>query len=82
MQIIGASDAKSRFGELLDRTSRGETFLITKDGIPVGKLVPPEDAQDSAAIAEAVNRLKRFRSTFKGMTRSDFTTLKHRGHRF
>lgn len=82
MEIIGAFDAKSRLSELLDRSAKGETFQITKHGRPVGKLVPPDNARDRKAIAEAVRRLKGFRGTFKGMGRADLLDLKHAGRRW
>jgi len=82
MEIIGAFDAKTRLSELLDRAAKGETFQITKHGRPVGKLVPPDSARDPRAMAEAVARLKSFRGTFKGMSRTELAALKHEGHRF
>lgn len=82
MKSIAAFDAKTRLSELLDRAVKGETFLITKHGRPVGKLVPPDTARNPQVIAEAVERLKGFRGTFKGMTRTELIALKHEGHRF
>ncbi len=82
MESIAAFDAKTRLSELLDRAAKGETFQITKHGRPVGKLVPPDRARDPQVIAEAVERLKRFRGTFKGMRRDEVIALKHEGHRF
>ena len=82
METIAAFDAKTRLSELLDRASKGETFLVTKHGRPVGKIVPPDTARDPRVIAEAVERLKRFRGVFKGMSREELIALKHEGHRF
>lgn len=82
METIGAFDAKSRLSELLDRAARGETFQITKHGRPVGKLGPPDHSRDATAIAEAVQRLKGFRGTFRGMGLNDMIALTHEGHRF
>jgi len=82
METIGAFDAKSRLSELLDRAAKGETFLITKHGRPVGKLAPPDTSRDAKAIAEAVARLKKFRGIFKGMNRDDLISLKQEGRRF
>ena len=80
MQTIGAFDAKTRLSELLERAAKGESFEITKHGRPVGKLVPPDTARDPRLIAEAVQRLKGFRGTLKGMTRAELLALKHEGH--
>lgn len=38
--IIGASEAKAKFSELLDRVQGGETFSITLHGEEAAKLVP------------------------------------------
>ena len=40
MTAIGVYDAKTQLPKLLDRVSRGERFLITKNGRPVAQLVP------------------------------------------
>ena len=82
MESIAAFDAKTRLSELLDRAAKGETFQITKHGRPVGKLVPPDSARDPKVLAEAVQRLKGARGTFKGMGRDELIVLKHERHRF
>jgi prevent-host-death family protein len=61
MEIIAAFDAKTRLSELLDRAAQGESFLITKHGRPVGRLVPPDRVRDPAAMEGALERLRRFR---------------------
>ena len=38
---IGAYEAKTSLGSLLERVRRGETITITKHGVPVARLVPP-----------------------------------------
>jgi len=80
MEWIGAFEAKTKLGELLDRAAKGESFTITKHGRPVGRLIPPEGARDEAAIAAAVERLKSFRGMLKGMNRDEMLGLKHEGH--
>lgn len=39
MEVVGAFDAKTRLSELLDRDSRGESFVITKHGRGIARLV-------------------------------------------
>jgi len=46
MPEIGAFEAKNKFGQLLDRTERGEEITITRHGRPVAKLVPAERGFD------------------------------------
>ena len=40
MATVTAFEAKTRFGELLDRVSRGEEVVITRHDKPVARLVP------------------------------------------
>ncbi|MGD0769557.1 MAG: type II toxin-antitoxin system prevent-host-death family antitoxin [Tepidisphaeraceae bacterium] len=82
METIGSFEAKTRLSELLERTQRGEAFQITKHGRPVGKLIPPDTARDPEVVAQAVQRLKKMRGLFRGMTKEEFLDLKHQGHRF
>lgn len=81
MESIGAFDAKTRLSELLDRASRGESFLITKHGRPIARLVP-EGEEDHRRVAAAVERLKSFRGTLKGTTINDVLRDRDEGRRF
>ena len=81
MESIGAFDAKTRLSELLDRAARGESFVITKHGHPVAKLVPGGQ-EDSERVAGAVERLKGFRGVLRGATIDEVLTDEHAGHRF
>ena len=40
MATVTAFDAKTRFGELLDRVTRGEEIVITRHDKPVARMVP------------------------------------------
>ena len=40
MREIGAFEAKTRLGQLLDRVEAGEEIVITKNGVPQAKIVP------------------------------------------
>ncbi len=44
MTVVGAYEAKTRFPELLRRVQRGERITITRHGVPVAILIPPEPA--------------------------------------
>jgi prevent-host-death family protein len=51
---ITAFDAKTRFGELLDRVAAGEEIVITRHDKPVARIVPegrPRSEQVKAAVA-------------------------------
>jgi len=40
MASISAFDAKTRFGELLERVARGEEIVITRHDRPVARIIP------------------------------------------
>jgi prevent-host-death family protein len=45
MGTVGAFEAKTHLGELLDRVERGESVTITRHGKPVAQLVPAPPEQ-------------------------------------
>jgi prevent-host-death family protein len=53
MKTVGAFEAKTHLTELLKKVSQGETFRITRRGVPVARLVPDEEQKkDLKKIAE------------------------------
>lgn len=55
MRTITAFEAKTRFGELLERVARGEEVVITRHDRPVARIIPEGRrslAQTRAALAE------------------------------
>jgi prevent-host-death family protein len=40
---VGAYEAKTRFSELMTRAEKGESFLVTKNGRPVARIMPVDD---------------------------------------
>jgi prevent-host-death family protein len=81
MESVGAFDAKTRLSELLARAEGGESFVITKHGRPVARLVP-ERERDERRIAAAALRLRKMRGTLKGVTVEELQAARHEGHRF
>ena len=61
MKTVGAFDAKTHLNELLQRASKGETIQITRRGIPVAKLSPPDSSQkeDAHGLAASIRQLRR-----------------------
>ncbi len=55
MKTVGAYEAKTHLPRLLDEVARGETITITKHGVPVARLVPPEGLEERDAGA-AIDR--------------------------
>ena len=60
-QVIGASEAKAKFSELLDRVQSGESFSITLHGQEAAKLVPARRPSHEA-IQDVIARMKASRS--------------------
>ncbi len=58
MREIGAFEAKSKLGQLLDCAERGEQITITRHGRPVAKLVPADQGFDRAKAQRAAAGLR------------------------
>jgi prevent-host-death family protein len=56
---VGAYEAKTRFSELIARTEKGESFIVTKNGRPVARIAPMEtfDREKARRAAEEIRRL-------------------------
>ena len=61
MKTVGAFEAKTHLNELLRQVSQGETVRITRRGIPVAKLVPPEDGEhkDLSKIVQDIREIRK-----------------------
>ena len=55
---IGSFEAKTHFGQLIERVLRGEEILITRRGKAVAKLVPIGTHHDVASAKAAAERLR------------------------
>jgi prevent-host-death family protein len=64
MGSVTALEAKTRFGELLDRVARGEEIIITRHEKPVARIVP-EGRSSLRAVGAAAAELKALRSQMK-----------------
>ena len=60
MQIIGSYEAKTRLPQLLREVERGESFTITRRGIPVAKIVGVTETADNPRTI--IERLKAARA--------------------
>jgi prevent-host-death family protein len=61
MSTVSAFEAKTRFGELLDRVVRGEEIVITRHERPVARLVP-EGGLNLKRVREAVEEIRACRA--------------------
>ncbi|MEX2302962.1 MAG: type II toxin-antitoxin system prevent-host-death family antitoxin [Bryobacterales bacterium] len=76
MSTITAFEAKTRFGELLERVSRGEEIVITRHDKPVARIVPEgrpslRQVREGAAELKALRLLMAKRSRFKPVSNKE-----------
>jgi prevent-host-death family protein len=57
MATVSAFEAKTHFGELLERVARGEEIVITRHDKPVARIVP-EGSQRLQDVRRAVGGLR------------------------
>ena len=65
MKEVGAFDAKTKLGQLLDWVEAGEEVVITRRGKIAAKLVPPDTGFDRERARAAAERIREMR---KGVT--------------
>lgn len=68
MPTVTAFEAKTRFGELLDRVARGEEIVITRHDKPVARMVP-EGIQSLETVRKAVAGLEELQKQIRARTR-------------
>lgn len=87
---VSAYDAKTHLPRLLERTARGERFVITRHGKPVAQLIPFEQV-DEALVARTIDRVHKVRArlarqgvTLSSVLKDDESAreLAHAGHRY
>jgi prevent-host-death family protein len=72
MDSVGAYEAKTQLSKLLERVMKGERITITKHGVPVAVLQPP-DPGTSTDIKTVISEILEFREdhTLKGHSLKD-----------
>jgi len=60
MESVGAYEAKTHLGQLLERVSRGESIMITKHGVPVAVL-KPAGMENRHEPQEVIKKIRSFR---------------------
>ena len=69
MAKVTAFEAKTRFGELLERVANGEEVVITRHDKPVARLVP-EGARRLTEVQRSVQGLKDLQARIKRRSRA------------
>jgi len=60
MATVTAFEAKTRFGQLLERVARGEEVIITRHDKPVARLIP-EGRVSLESVRRAIVKLRQLR---------------------
>jgi prevent-host-death family protein len=60
MITIGLSEAGSQLPNLVDRVAQGELITITKQGVPVARIVPVPN-QNNSDLPQVIQDIKEFR---------------------
>lgn len=60
METVGAFEAKTHLPKLLERVLKGERITITKHGVPVAVLQPP-DPKRKMDTKSVIDEIKKFR---------------------
>jgi prevent-host-death family protein len=79
MKTIGSFEAKTRLSDLLKRTARGESFLITKRGKPVASLSPVNAAPKSGPMDGVMEYRRRFAKSLKKTSVAEIIEWKNEG---
>ena len=80
MEMIGAYEAKTHLGRLLERVARGEHLIITRHGKPVAQLIPV--TADRQRARQAAARIVERRRHLKRAPLAELMATTHEGHRY
>jgi prevent-host-death family protein len=54
---VGAHEAKTNLGQLLDRVEQGEVIVISRHGEPIARLTPFREETNPSRVTECVAKL-------------------------
>jgi prevent-host-death family protein len=80
MRQIQASEAKTKFLQLLDDVERGDTLIITRHGKPIARIVP-ETKLRQAEIREAIEGIRALRPRFGRITVKELLSARDEGRK-
>ncbi len=80
MRQIQASEAKTKFLQLLDDVERGDTLIITRHGKPIARL-SPETERRQAEIEAAMEGIRALRPKFGRITVKQLLAARDEGRK-
>ncbi len=80
MQFVGAYEAKTRLSELLRAVEGGESFTVTRNGVPVARILGMHEASsdDTAAV---IARMKHARARRPSVPLAELLAARDEGRR-
>lgn len=78
MATVTAFEAKTRFGELLERVARGEEVVITRHDKPVARLIP-EGAPRLDEVRRSVDGLRHLQHRIRQRSKARLSDRDVRG---
>ncbi len=78
-RLVSSFDAKTHLAQLIQAAENGQTFVITRRGKPVARLVPFE-AREIADFGELAAEFRQFRSEISG--RMNIQKLRDEGRKY
>jgi prevent-host-death family protein len=83
METVGSYQAKMYLRQLLERVANGESFVITRHGVPVARLIPVEE-NVKPDVEKAIADLLAFRKqrAGSGLSVVEIKELINEGSRF
>lgn len=82
MHEIQSSEAKTHLPQLLDAVERGESYIITRHGKPIARLVPESAQEHKQHMAQWKEELEAFRKTMPKLTLEEILSARHEGHKY
>ena len=79
MKSVGSFEAKKRLAEILGEVSAGETYVVTKRGRPVARIVPVHSRNSSSEIINEHRR--KWKRRGRGFITEEITEFKNEGRR-
>lgn len=81
MRQIQSSEAKTHLPQLLDKVERGESFVITRHGRAIARLIP-EIRDERADIVDAIGQIRALRRQMPRLSIDEILTARHEGHKY
>jgi prevent-host-death family protein len=78
---IRSSDAKAHLTQLLTAVEQGESFIITRHGRPIARLVP-EAVDRRAEVRKVKEQIAAFRRMGPRLDVADIQSARHEGHKY